>query len=488
MSRRNIQHSCEVEITALTKKGHGLGKVTGELERVVEVPFTAPGDKVQACLQRKKNGVFTSKLEAILSPSPLRIASRCVHFSQCGGCIWQHLSYPDQLKIKQDKIASLFAPQLPENSFIFPIVPCDIPWEYRNKMEFTFSGDAAGNKYLGLILSNSRGKVINLTECHLVKPWFIAALKATKEWWEESGLLPYHPHKNQGSLRTLIVREGVSSGDRLVMLTVSGCPEYALQRKQLDDFVSCLKEAIAPVDSSSTLSIFLRIQQAVKGSETTFYEMLLHGPDHIRESLDIQTSAEAGSNARLSFAVSPSAFFQPNTKQAEKLYSLALQMLDIPPHSVVYDLYCGTGTLGICAAKQAKEVIGIEISPESSLDARGNAAKNQLDNVKIFTGPVRDVISSMRKEGTLPLPDVVMVDPPRSGLDADTIQHLLDLRPPKILYISCNPESQAENIKELQEKGYRIKAIQPVDQFPQTGHIENIVILEDKVIRPSRLG
>ena len=175
-----------------------------------------------------------------------------------------------------------------------------------------------------------------------------------------------------------------------------------------------MRDAIEPIDPSSTLSIFLRIQQAVKGVETNFYEMLLYGPDHLREILHIKTGAS--SSTSLAFDVSPSAFFQPNTRQSEKLYSLALQMLDIPSDSVVYDLYCGTGTLGICAAKNAKQVIGIEISPESSLDARSNAAKNQLDHVKIMTGPVRDVITSMRKEGTLPLPDVVMVDPPEAAL------------------------------------------------------------------------
>lgn len=476
MSRRNIQHSAEVNITGFSKKGHGLGTTTGENERVVEVPFTLPGDKVQACLHRKKSGIFSSKLEEILTPSPLRIEPRCVHFATCGGCRWQHMSYSDQLAIKQEKIQTLFTPFLPADVTIRPIVACDPPWEYRNKMEYTFSGDATGNKYLGLIIDSSRGKVLNLTECHLVNSWFTEALKTVRTWWNDSDLLPYHPHANKGSLRTLIVREGQRTWDRLVMLTVSGVPEYALQKHHLESFVKCLRNAIEPSNPESKLSIFLRIQQAVKGVETNFYEMLLYGPDHIREVLSIQT--EPTSSTSLTFDVSPSAFFQPNTRQSEKLYSLALQMLEIPSNSVVYDLYCGTGTLGICAAKNAKEVLGIEISPESSLDARSNAAKNHLKNVKIMTGPVRDVIAAMRKEGTLPLPDVVMVDPPRSGLDPDTLKHLADLKPPKLLYISCNPTTQAENMEVLLQMGYTIKAVQPVDQFPHTVHIENIVILE----------
>jgi 23S rRNA (uracil1939-C5)-methyltransferase len=462
----------EVEILQFTKKGNGLGTTSGETVKQVEVPFTLPGEKVRALLRRKKGGAYSSQLEEILIPSPLRIAPRCVHFAVCGGCRWQHMSYWDQLKIKQEKIQSLFAPLLPSGIDILPIVPCDPPWQYRNKMEFSFSEDISGNKYLGLIMDNSRGKVLNLTECHLVNPWFIQALKAVKAWWGETDLQAYHPHADKGSLRTLIMREGMRTGDRLVMLTVSGRPEYALQKHHLESLVAFLQDAVEPVDPSSTLTIFLRIQQAVKGMETNFYEMLLYGPDHIREILNIQTAKEVAA-IPLTFDISPSAFFQPNTKQAEKLYSLALQMLEVPSDSIVYDLYCGTGTLGICAAKQAKRVIGIEISPESSLDARTNAAKNRLSHVEIITGAVRDVL----KQKTLPLPDIVMVDPPRSGLDADTIKHLIDLSPQKILYISCNPETQAENVKELQKAGYVIKAVQPVDQFPQTVHIENIMVL-----------
>lgn len=475
MSKNNLQRSCVIEIAELTKKGNGLGTISEEPTRQVEVPFTLPGEQVQAKLQRKKDGLYMSSLEELIVSSPSRIEPRCVHFGVCGGCRWQHMSYRDQLKIKQDKIDKLFAPLLIGGQSILPILPCEHPWEYRNKMEFTFSEDASKNKFLGLIMDSSRGKVLNLTECHLVNPWFIQALKTVKAWWEESNLEAYHPHVDKGSLRTLIVREGIRTGDRLIMLTVSGRPEYALQKHHLESLVAFLRDTIEPVDPSISLSIFLRIQQAIKGTETNFYEMLLYGPDHIQEVLHIQIAKDA--LVTLKFDVSPSAFFQPNTTQAEKIYSLALQMLEIPLDSVVYDLYCGTGTLGICAAKKAKKVIGIEISPESSLDARTNAAKNQLNNIEIITGPVKDVIAAKRKEGGLALPDVVMVDPPRSGLDAEIIKHLADLCPQKILYISCNPETQVENIKELQKVGYIIKAIQPVDQFPHTVHIENIVIL-----------
>jgi 23S rRNA (uracil1939-C5)-methyltransferase len=212
---------------------------------------------------------------------------------------------------------------------------------------------------------------------------------------------------------------------------------------------------------------------------TNFYEMHLHGPDHIRETLQVAcTSDEPPVN--LTFKISPTAFFQPNTRQAEKLYSLAIQLTGLPERGVVYDLYCGTGTLGICAAHKAKHVIGIELSPEASLDARANATANAVGNVEILCGSVPDILDQLRREGGKHSPDLVMVDPPRAGLDPKAIRQLLDLRAPKILYISCNPVTQAENVIALVEAGYSIKVIQPVDQFPQTTHVENIVVLENR--------
>lgn len=479
MTNRKPQQCADIDISSFSKKGNGIGTTCDDNHRHVEVPFAIPGDKVRALLQRKRGGVFTSRLEEVITPAPQRIEARCVHFGTCGGCRWQQMDYLEQLTLKQTEIQKIFQPLLPEGVSVSSIIRCDPPWQYRNKMEFTFSSDAAGKNYLGLIIDSSRGKVLNLTECHLVNPWFVEALTATRAWWHESGLAAFHPHANKGSLRTLTVREGMRTGDRLVMLTVSGNPEDALNQQQLDSFAAFLRNAIEPISPSSSLCIMLRIQQAIKGKETNFFEMLLYGPDHIREVLNIQSDAREAPTA-MTFTVSPSAFFQPNTRQAEKLYSLALQLLEIPPQSVIYDLYCGTGTLGICAAKQAKLVVGIELSPESSLDARTNATKNNLHNVKIFTGTVRDVIHNIRENNTVPLPDVVIVDPPRVGLDADTIKHLAELKPKKLLYVSCNPVTQTDNIKHLKEIGYEITAVQPVDQFPHTVHVENIVVLTHK--------
>jgi len=473
MRKKQIQY-IEAEITEFSKKGNGVGFFTRESGIVskIEVSFTIPGDIVRAAVISKKNGVFKGKLEEVIKKSENRIQPKCIHFATCGGCRLQQLPYELQAKHKEILVRNYFKDLVNQDVRVFPIIEAPSPWHYRNKMEFSFSSDASHNKYLGLIMDSGRGKVMNLTECHLTNPWFIEALQAVNQWWHSSSLDAYHMMRNTGSLRTLTVREGQLTGDRMVMLTVSGNPDFALHRDQLDSFVKALKESVEPASKDSTLSIFLRIQQIAKGKETEYFEMHLHGRDHILEKLNIKLAQDAAETP-MTFSISPTAFFQPNSQQAALLYSKALELGSFSKNDVVYDLYCGTGTLGICIAMHVKSVVGVEISAESSLDARTNAKHNNLENYIVYTGDVSEIL----REKDLPQPDVLMLDPPRSGLDAAAIKQILALNAPKIVYISCNPETQAQNVAELVNAGYRLVTIQPVDQFPQTMHIENIALL-----------
>lgn len=472
-------HQIEVVIQSFSKDGHGKGVIAfpeGK-QSPIEVPFTAPGDRVNAWLLPKRRGSYQSRLLEIIEPSPQRIQPKCIHFSSCGGCRLQHLAYEQQLQMKEEFVRKQLAPYLTEEVIFHPILACDPPWNYRNKMEFSFSSDKAQNRYLGLMLQGGGGRVFNITECHLANHWFIDGVKVVRKWWESSSVEAYHSGKNTGSLRTLTMREGQRTGDRMVMLTVSGNPDFALQKSQINEFVSCLREAIEPTDANQKLSIFLRIHQIAKGTPTNFYEMLLYGPDHIREVLNIEDH-ENRSTYPLTFRISPTAFFQPNSGQAEKLYSRALQMIQMNDGDTVYDLYCGTGTLGICAAKKAKMVLGIEICPESVLDAGENIKLNGINNVEVIKGDVGKTLAQLALDQQGRKPDVVMVDPPRAGLDNKALQHLIELKAAKILYISCNPITQAANLEELINAGYRLEAVQSVDQFPHTVHIENIVVLK----------
>lgn len=463
-------------VSAFDKEGFGTGHYVPQegILWKVRIPFTMPKDQITAELFRKKSGVYNGQLKEIITPSPDRVVPKCVHFGVCGGCRWQHLSYNDQMTHKTTIVLGYFKNLLSVNVKVHPLIPSYSPWNYRNKMEFSFSQNLKGEKFLGLVMMNSKGKVFNLTECHLVDHWFIQALSSIREWWLNSSLDAYHLHKDTGSLRTLMMREGFRTGDRMICLTVSGNPEFALNRDQLDDFVSALKVKITPSEKGK-LSIFLRIQQIARGKPTQFYEILLSPPDVIEEKLHIHYKEEIHP---LTFKISPSSFFQPNSFQAEQLYSSALEMAQITKDTVVYDLFCGTGTLGICAAPYAKYVVGIELSAEASLDARTNAKDNHLENITILTGDVGSELEKIQKEKTQPFPDIVMVDPPRAGMDKRALQILIDLAPQRIVYVSCNPKTQADNIAELVQHGYVLRELQPVDQFPQTIHIENIALLE----------
>lgn len=469
----------ELKITSQNKKGNGVG--TFERQNApplqIEVPFAIPEDVVKVMLTSKKRRCFHGRLEEIVIPSPNRIPAKCIHFGVCGGCRLQHTPYEKQLVDKENFVRSCFESLLNSEVEFRKIIPSE-PWHYRNKMEYSFSSDAAGKKYLGLVMDSSRGKVFNLTECHLTHSWFVDVLKTVKHWWNESGLEAYHMHRNSGSLRTLTLREGIRSGDRMVILTVSGNPEFALQKPHIESFEAYVRDIAEPISSSAKLSIFLRIQQTAKGMPTQMYEMQLHGSDHIREILNIHVQSDQPKQ-EVHFQISPSAFFQPNTLQAERLYSTALSMAEISKESVVYDLYCGAGAFGICISKYVKQVVGIEISPEAALDARTNAKLNGCENVTIFSGPVKEILKQL-PEKNIPQPDMIIVDPPRAGLDGNALSQIIDLKAPKLLYVSCNPLTQAENIRELVKNGYQLISLQPVDQFPQTYHIENIAYLKLK--------
>lgn len=429
----------------------GYGVVVTETGAEVEVAHTVVGDEIQFEWTRKKRTPHKGRLAEVLAASADRVEPRCAHAKTCGGCCWQQIAYEAQLKEKQRRVEVAF------QRSVSPIVPCASPWGYRNKMEFTFSENRAGTKFLGLMIAQAEPYVFNVTECHLVHPWMAEAVCRVRTWWEGSGAKAYHPPEDTGSLRYLTLREGMRTGHRMVVLNVSGNADYALTKGQLEGFVEAVK--------GESTSVFLRIHQTKKGRPTQFFEMHLAGPDHIVEELHL-------ASGQLSFKISPISFFQPNTLQAEKLYDLALSFLE--ESDVVYDLYCGTGTLAMGAALKAKQVIGIELSPEAVIDAEENGVRNGMQNVRFIQGDVGKVLQA----GNLPKPDVVFVDPPRAGLDDLALNHLKLAAPKKIIYISCNPLTQAPNVEELVRAGYRVRALQPVDQFPHTYHIENIAVLE----------
>ena len=378
------------------------------------------------------------------------IEPKCPHFGQCGGCKYQHIAYDEQLTQKEAFVRSLFGRE------VDPILACEPAWHYRNKMEFSFSQAKSGEKFLGLM--RKKGRVENIDTCFLTNPWFIDVLKDVREWFKASELTAYYPPTDRGSLRTLTVREGVHTGEKMVVLLVSGNPEYALSEQRIQDFIDAVGEVEA---------LLLRKQIIAKKTPTRFEERLLYGKEVIHEKM------HDGAGCAYTFRIRAASFFQPNTTQAQALYQLALKCAQLKEDETVFDLYCGTGTLGIFASKQVKQVMGIEIVPEMVQDAQENLKLNNVPNMQVIEGDVGKIDFSER-------PTTIIIDPPRSGLSPQAIKYLIELAPEKILYISCNPVTQAKNCQELEDDGYQIERLAPVDQFPHTPHIESIAFLRKK--------
>ena len=434
-----------VTIEGLTPKGYGF-------TQKLEIPKTLPQDEV--VVEPLKKG--RARCLEVVKPSPLRVTPRCSHFPICGGCKVQQMEMSAQLRWKEGKVKNAFA--VCGSPTFLPIIGSPQEFEWRNKMEFSFSEDKAGNRYLGLIMQEGKGKVFNVERCHLANRWMSEILEPVRHWWTKENIAAFKPHRNSGTLRGLILREGSTTKDRMVILHVSGNPEDALHQNQIKSF----KEAVLKfTPEEGYFSAFILIQQAIKGQPTQFFEIHLAGQEMIREKIGDKL-----------FLISPRSFFQPNTLQAAHLYQRAIELLELKGDEVVYDLYCGTGTLSILTAPFAKKVIGVELSKEACLDANLNLSINKVENVEIFNGDVAEVL----RRG-FPPADAVLVDPPRTGLSKQAIQEVCRLNPKKILYVSCNFQTQAVDVLEFIQAGYHLEVVQPVDQFPHTYHVESIALL-----------
>jgi 23S rRNA (uracil1939-C5)-methyltransferase len=446
----------ELDVTSLAYGGQGVGRLD---EFVVFVRGAVPGDRVLARVVKRRPSHAEAKTLEILSPSPRRVAPRCLHSQECGGCEWQTLDYAAQLEFKQQQVVDSLQRIAHLTEYrLEPIRGMDDPWRYRNKMEFSFGEEEDGRLLLGLHKRGSWREIVDVVDCLLASERMNSARNAVAEACRDLGLRPFSRDGHGGLLRHLVVREGRSSGDLLLNLFVAArFPEEAELARRVQQASGCTSFAVTVNESRSDAAV---------GDGP---HMLL-GPAHLRERV-------AGVDLR----VPATAFLQTNSAMCEELYATALRFAEPEPERPSADLYCGIGSLSLPLARSSREVHAVEIVEEAIDAARVNAELNGVSNVSFHAADVRPllrfpphpVLDAGRADDT-DRPAVVITDPPRAGMARKALARAAALGADRFVYVSCNPTTLAGNAAELAELGYELTTVAPVDMFPHTHHIETV--------------
>lgn len=464
----------DVTIETIDAEGFGLGYLSIYLvpqkeqrDYRVLVRKAVPGDVVRVYVESVRSNRMEGRIDAFVTPSPQRTTPRCPHFSEtaqpgagCGGCTFQSLDYPTQLQAKRALVQRLLKSAGVDPELVAPARGMDDPWFYRNKMEFSFA-DMDGQTSLGLHPTGYKYDVLDLEACFLQAPWVADYLGAVRTWARDSGLTTYRAKDDSGWLRTLTLREGKRTGERLVELTTApgGNRDDALA------FLA-LTQAFSAKHDVAFQSVYWTQHVARRGERTRMESEVLAGTPTFREEMILPNGSS------LAFEVHPRAFFQPNTLQAERLYGLVVERAALQGQHVL-DLYCGTGTIGLFLSRFAAHVTGIELQPDAVENARRNAAANGIENVTFHVGDVGKVLAEHKPDA-----DVVVVDPPRSGLLPQAREMVEATSARRLVYVSCNPQSLARDLAAFRKSGWTTLSVEPVDMFPHTYHIENVAVLE----------
>ncbi len=454
-----------VEIKDVAAEGNAIARVD---EMVVFVPFGAPGDIADVKIDRKKRSYAEGHIERMVSPSPLRVEPRCSHFGLCGGCRWQHLPYSFQLECKQrqvsDALRRIAKVEIPD---VLPIIGADPVWEYRNKMEYTFSNKSwltyeqmrSGEEFpdrdaAGFHIPGAFDKVLDIDRCHLQDDFSNRLRKFVKNFGKSNGYPFYDLRAQNGFLRTLMLR--MASTGQIMALLAFGEDNS----ERIEAVMSAVKNEFPQITS-----LLYVVNTKLNDTFGDLPVITYSGTPYIEEEMD-----------GLKFRVGPKSFYQTNSKQAHRLYEVARDYARLTGDELVYDLYTGTGTIANFVARHARHVVGIEYVADAIEDARLNSRVNGIDNTEFYAGDMKDVLTSefIDAHGR---PDVMIVDPPRAGMHGDVVDVILNAEPRRIVYVSCNPATQARDLAQLDVK-YRVTAVQPVDMFPHTHHVENVVALE----------
>jgi 23S rRNA (uracil1939-C5)-methyltransferase len=440
----------EVRIDSLAYGGNGVGRYDGF---VVFVRGGLPGDRVRVRVTKVKRGFAEAVATGVAEPSPARVEAPCRHFGLCGGCRFQNLAYEAQLAEKERQVrdALVRIGRVAEPP-VEPIVPAASRYGYRNKLEYSFTAGADGVE-VGFHRAGRWDEVIGIDECLLTTEVGNAIRLAVRDWAREERLEPYEQATGKGYLRHLVVREGRNTGQVLVVLVTA--PGERFEAGYLVDVLRRFPEV---------RSIHWAVNDT-PAEQTNLATRLLWGDEAIEEEI-----------LGLRFRLRPSAFLQTNTEMAAKLYELVRELAGLTGAENVFDLYCGTGTIGLTLAAAARFVWGLEISEEAIACAIENAERNGIANVRFVAGNVGKTLETLREEAGAP--DVVVVDPPRAGLAGKALRRTGALGAPRIVYVSCNPTTLASDVGVLREEfGYRLLRCRPVDMFPHTPHVESVSLL-----------
>ncbi|GFH98893.1 23S rRNA (uracil(1939)-C(5))-methyltransferase RlmD [uncultured Phocaeicola sp.] len=461
----------KIAITDVAAEGKALAKVN---DLVVFVPYVVPGDVVDLQVKRKKNHYAEAVAVKFHEYSPVRAVPFCQHYGVCGGCKWQCLPYAEQIKYKQKQVADNLTRigkiELPE---ILPILGSEKTEFYRNKLEFTFSNKRwlteeevkEDVKYdqmnaVGFHIPGAFDKVLAIEKCWLQDDISNQIRNAIRDYAYEHNYSFFNLRSQEGMLRNLMIRTS-STGELMVLL------QCKIVEKGELDLMKCLLDFVAERFSQITSLLYV-VNNKCNDTINDLDVMVFKGNDHIFEEME-----------GLRFKIGAKSFYQTNSGQAYNLYKVARNFAGLTGNELVYDLYTGTGTIANFVSRQAKKVIGIEYVPEAIEDAKVNSAINGIDNTLFYAGDMKDILTQefITQHGR---PDVIITDPPRAGMHDDVINTILFAEPQRIVYVSCNPATQARDLSLLDVK-YKVMAVQPVDMFPHTHHVENVVLLEKRV-------
>ena len=476
-----------VTIEDMGSEGEGIGKVDGFALFIKDAVI---GDTVEARILKSKKHYAYARLEKVITPSPFRAEPKCPYHRQCGGCQIQALSYEKQLEFKESKVRNNLIriggfDEFFIDSVMEPIVGMDNPYNYRNKAQYPVGTDKNGNIVTGFYAGRTHSIIAN-TNCYLGVPQNEEILKCILSYMERNKVTAYNEETGQGLVRHILIRTGFTSGEVMVCLVINKkTAKLSYQasgiRKQNNEFLPAQGELLrnlAAIKGMTSVSVSINTEKTnvIMGKEIH----CLWGNPTIQDTIHVRDMQKEGypfTGQELTFKISPLSFYQVNPVQTEKLYSLALEYAGLTGKETVWDLYCGIGTISLFLAAKAKQVYGVEIVSQAIEDAKENAVRNGIGNAEFFVGKAEEVLpQKYRDEGIYA--DVIVVDPPRKGCDEACLGTMLQMKPERIVYVSCDSATLARDLKVLCDGGYEVKRVRAVDQFPMSVHVECVIQMQ----------